>query len=142
MSPPTLNHIDLLVVDSESKDYRKLSIEALEAELVWHHADDGHQALQIASGKHVSLWFSNMQLADMSGIELLRLIKSVRPAVPFYLVSNHYSADEERKARAAGAAGYLSKPADHTWFEICRTTLARIKVRAGPSRRVNASRVS
>ncbi len=125
-------HIDLLVVDREAKDYRELSGEALDANLIWKHVHDGHQALHISSGKNVRLWISNMQLPDMSGIELLEIVRAKRPETPFYLVSDDYSAEQERLARAAGAAGYLSKPADHTWFEICRSTLARMRARASP----------
>lgn len=131
-------NLDLLVVDSKAEDYRDLSNEVQDANLNWKHANDGHHALQLSSGKNIRLWFSNMQLPDMSGIELLEIVRAKRPATLFYLVSDEYSAEEERQARAAGAAGYLSKPADHTWLEICCSTLARMRARASPQSRKDA----
>ena len=142
MTPHIAKTIDLLVVDDKVADYQILAAEIREADFVWQQANDGHRALQVASGNKVRLWISNMQLPDMSGIELLQLIRAKRPAAAIYLVSDHYSADEERQARAAGAAGYLCKPADQTWFDLCQTTLARITVRAGPHARANPSGVT
>lgn len=132
MSPHMPKHIDLLVVDSEVEDYRKITAEFAEADITLQLVTDGHHALQVASGKDVRLWISNMYLPDMSGIELLRITRVKRQSTPFYLVSNDYSPEEERKARAAGAAGYLTKPADSTWFEICRSTLVHLRARASP----------
>ncbi len=132
MPPHIATEIDLLVVDSEAKDYHKLSKELDAADVPLVHANDGHHALCLASGKTVRLWISNMQLPDMSGIDLLKIVRAKRPMTPFYLVSNNYSVELERQARAAGAAGYLHKPADHTWFEICCSTLARLGARASP----------
>lgn len=117
--------LDLLIVDDNRTQYPKLMKAAKEVGLDFAHAYDGHEALQLISLRPPRLWVVNMSLPDMTGIELLRLIKAKRPTTPFYLVSDSYSADDELAARAAGASGYLSKPVTLTWLELCRATLAR-----------------
>lgn len=117
--------LDLLIVDGNLAQYPWLAAAAKEAGLEVAHALDGHQALQLVSAKPARLWVANLVLPDMSGIDLLRLVKARRPTIPFYLVSNTYSAADELSARAAGAAGYLCKPVSLAWLELCRATLAR-----------------
>ncbi len=117
--------LDLLIVDSNRVQYPTLATSAKKAELEFAHAYDGHQALRFAAPHSPRLWIVNMVLPDMTGVELLRLIKAKRPSVPFYLISDTYSAEDELAARVAGASGYLSKPLSLTWFELCRAALAR-----------------
>ncbi len=117
--------LDLLIVDGNRTQYPTLMKAAKEAGLEFSHAYDGHEALQLVSRRPPRLWVVNMSLPDMTGIELLRLIKAKRPTTPFYLVSDSYSAEDELAARASGATGYLSKPVTLTWLELCRATLAR-----------------
>lgn len=117
--------LDLLIVDGNLKQYPRLTATAKEAGWEVAYAEDGHQALQLVSARPARLWVANLVLPDMSGIDLLRLIKAKRPSTPFYLVSDTYSAADELAARAAGAAGYLCKPVSLAWFELCRAALAR-----------------
>ncbi len=117
--------LDLLIVDGNLTQYPWLAAAAKEAGWEVAHAADGHQALQLVSAKPARLWVANLVLPDMSGIDLLRLIKAKRPTTPFYLVSDTYSAADELATRAAGAAGYLCKPVSLAWLELCRATLAR-----------------
>jgi DNA-binding response OmpR family regulator len=121
----TTQQLDLLVVDGNRMQYPTLVLAAKETGLEIAHAFDGHHALQVVATQPARLWIANMTLPDMTGIELLRLIKAKRPATPFYLVSDHYSAEEELAARAAGATGYLSKPVNLAWLELCRAALSR-----------------
>ncbi len=125
--------VDLMVVDAEEETYRPLLQALVAAGLNYQQAYDGHQALQIAAGSSARLWITNLHLPDMSGIELLQIVKATRPRTLFYLVSDQYSAQDEILARSTGAAGYLSKPANRNWLELCQTTLSRSSVRAGPS---------
>lgn len=118
------NSLDLLVVDDGSH-YATLTAAAKESGLHMSVVADGHSALQLASKRPPRVWMANLALADMSGVELLQLVRSRRSATPFYLISNRYSADDELSARTAGATGYLCKPVNSTWLEFCRAALAR-----------------
>lgn len=117
--------LDLLVVDDEDAHYASLVAIAKESGLHMSVAADGHSALQLASKRPPHVWMANLALADMSGVELLQLVRARRPATPFYLISNRYSADDELAARTAGATGFLCKPANASWLEFCRAALAR-----------------
>jgi DNA-binding response OmpR family regulator len=120
----TINALDLLVVDDDSH-YASLTAAAKESGLHVSVVADGHAALQLASKRPPRVWMANLALADMSGVELMHLIRARRPATPFYLISNRYSADDELTVRTAGATGYLCKPVNSTWLEFCRAALAR-----------------
>jgi CheY-like chemotaxis protein len=124
--------VDILVVDPRVEHYHAFSAAMSELGISYQSARDGHQALQFAARKPGRIWLANLQLPDMTGIELLRLVRAKRPTTPFYLVSDFYSPEDERQARAAGAAGYFSKPVNLSWLEHCRGMLSRQAVRAGP----------
>lgn len=120
----TINSLDLLVVDDDSH-YASLTAAAKESGLHVSVVADGHAALQLASKRPPRVWMANLALADMSGVELMQVVRARRSATPFYLISNRYSADDELTARTAGATGYLCKPVNATWLEFCRAALAR-----------------
>jgi CheY-like chemotaxis protein len=96
--------VDILVVDPRVEHYHAFSAAMSELGISYQSARDGHQALQFAARKPGRIWLANLQLPDMTGIELLRLVRAKRPTTPFYLVSDFYSPEDERQARAAGAA--------------------------------------
>lgn len=121
----TTEQIDLLIVDGQDAEYVSLSNDAARHGLQIAQACSGHQALQLASARPARVWVANLQLPDMTGIELFKLIKAKRVGTPFYLVSDRYSPDDELAARAVGATGYLSKPVNATWLDFCRAALAR-----------------
>lgn len=128
----TQEPIDLIVVDEDEEQYTSLAASLVSAGMQMAHAIDGHSALQIVAARPPQLWLANMILDDMSGIELMHLVRAKRRVVPFYLVSDAYHARDEVAARAAGATGYLSKPVNETWTVICLEALAHRMVRAGP----------
>lgn len=117
--------IDVLIVDKNSAQYAMFLNSVTEWNLQFAQASDGHQALQLVSASPPRIWLANLVLPDMSGIELLRLVKAKRPSTPFYLVSDEYSPDDELAVRAAGATGYLSKPVSLSWLDMCRAALSR-----------------
>jgi two-component system invasion response regulator UvrY len=51
----------------------------------------------------------DMSLPGMSGIDILKMIVRERPDLPVLILSMHPAAQFERRALAAGAAGYLTK---------------------------------
>jgi two-component system, chemotaxis family, chemotaxis protein CheY len=132
MNIPNRECLDVLVVDQDRSQFQLLADAIGEAGYLFHHAIDGYGALQLTSARPSRLWLANMQLSDTPGVELLKIIKAKRPNVPFYLLSDDYSVADELAARAAGATGYLNKPVDESWIELCLATLSRRTVRAGP----------
>src|SRR5437868_5334612 len=59
----------------------------------------------------VGLVLSDINMPGMSGIELLRTVKAVAPALPFILLSGIYEQSLAIDAMRIGATDYLLKPA-------------------------------
>lgn len=75
---------------------------------------DGMAALGWLSSaqEHVDLWFSDINMPGMNGIDLLRNVKQVAPDLPFILVSGLCDLPMAQGALRAGATDYLLKPVD------------------------------
>lgn len=106
----------ILLVDDDLDD-RQLVRTALEqahidAELV--EADDGVKALEILARRVPRLVFLDLKLPRLDGFEVLRRLR-LDPrlaAVPVLVYSGSDERSDVERAYAAGADGYLRKPAD------------------------------
>jgi CheY-like chemotaxis protein len=58
------------------------------------------------------LILSDINMPGMSGLEFLPRAKAVRPDVPVVMITAYGDAETERRARAGGAEGFLTKPID------------------------------
>jgi PAS domain S-box-containing protein len=78
------------------------------------HAFQGRMGLELARTGHADIVLLDLHLPDMTGIEVLGQIRSdpVTAHVPVYVVSADATAGQVARMRAAGAAGYLTKPID------------------------------
>jgi DNA-binding NarL/FixJ family response regulator len=102
----------IIVADSRPRDYRNLV--QLTGDNRWHlhFFTTGYAAIRFGSA--ADLWIVNTQLPDMSGFDLFELLGERAARAPTFIVSDQYSADEERRACGCGAALYLSKDANHS----------------------------
>ena len=75
-------------------------------------AGDGNEALKILRSNDVSLIMCDINMPNMSGIELLKAIKEEKLAVgvPIVMVTTETSEPQVRQAILYGARGYLKKP--------------------------------
>jgi putative nucleotidyltransferase with HDIG domain len=65
----------------------------------------------LASGKQsVDLLFSDINMSGMSGLHLLRTVRTVSPKLPFILISGACDLALAKEALRAGATDYLLKP--------------------------------
>lgn len=123
---------DVIVVDAISGDYEQL-IQELGGDCVrsaWYAT--GEDALRAASASASTVWIVNIRLPDMSGISFLRHLRRRTLHGHVLLVSDVYSADDERIARSAGATAYLCKPVQAVWLVGCRRRCRSTAIRAGP----------
>lgn len=58
------------------------------------------------------LMLLDVRLPGMDGIEVLRRVKELRPALPVILLTGQAGAKDGIEGMKLGAAGYLSKPVD------------------------------
>jgi two-component system cell cycle response regulator DivK len=80
-------------------------------------ASTSNQALELLKTFTPALILMDMELPGRDGLSLTRLLKSMSPtaAVPVVAMTGHTGLQWRHDARAAGCAGFISKPIDvHT----------------------------
>ena len=110
--------LKVLVVD-DSSTARLLITEALSASskrreraLRISEAADGFEALRQLPRGAFDLVLTDINMPTLSGLELIRMIRA-RPEhrnLPIVAISTEREPDDARRAREAGADGYLGKP--------------------------------
>lgn len=85
-------------------------------------ANDGSEALAKCKMRAFDLVLMDIRMAQMDGIEALRLIKDYNPAIPVLIMTAYSSVDSAVQALKAGAYDYLTKPLD---MELVRLTIER-----------------
>ena len=72
----------------------------------------GGDALRIVRESHPDLVLLNLQLPDMSGLDVARALKAdtATQAIPVVAVTAFAMQEDEEKAREAGCDGYVTKP--------------------------------
>ena len=72
-------------------------------------AASGDEALALARANHYDLALLDMSMPGLSGIELLKRLKSEKPAMRLLVLSMHGEQQYAARALKAGASGYLTK---------------------------------
>ena len=77
-------------------------------------ASDGRMALDMIAAKRYGLVLSDWNMAPMTGIELLRILRQSpsTASIPFIIVTAERQDQNMHLARDAGANAYLVKPFD------------------------------
>ena len=117
----------ILVVDDEP-DVEVLFRQQFRRDLrtgrfVMEFAQSGPAALQRisdAEGVSLILILSDINMPEMTGLELLPKAKALRPDVPIIMITAYGDAETKRKALESGAEALLTKPID---FEALRSEI-------------------
>jgi CheY-like chemotaxis protein len=78
------------------------------------------QRITDARGVQLILILSDINMPEMSGLELLPKAKALRPDVPVIMITAYADAETKRKALQNGAEAFLTKPID---FGVLRTEI-------------------
>ena len=111
-----MNHL-ILVVDDEP-DTELLFKQQFRRDLragrfAMEFAQSAPSALErLSDTADVSLILSDVNMPGMSGLELLPKARSLRPGVPFIMITAYGDADTQRRAFEGGADALLIKPID------------------------------
>jgi len=73
-------------------------------------AADAIEALKILSDEKVDLLVCDIKMPDITGIALLKKVKSVNPELPVIMITAYASTDEAIEAMKLGAFDYITKP--------------------------------
>ncbi len=75
-------------------------------------APDGKQALQFIDSAYdfINLVVCDWNMPAMTGVELLRQLRSVDPAMPFLMITGRGDMESIVEAKTSGVTGYIKKP--------------------------------
>ncbi|MFT5726434.1 MAG: two-component system response regulator PilR (NtrC family) [Desulforhopalus sp.] len=100
----------VLIVDDERgmRDFLKILLEKEGHKVIT--ANRGQKALEILESKTIDLVVSDIRMPELSGIELLEIIKENTPELPVIMITAFASPDDAVMAMKNGAFDYISKP--------------------------------
>ena len=102
----------ILVVD-DSSTMRMIIVKSLrqagiEAEVV--EAGGGKEGMQKIAEGGVDLVLSDVNMPDITGIEMVKVVKTKFPKLPVVMVTTESSPEMRQKMADAGANGVITKP--------------------------------
>ena len=100
----------VLIVDDEKgiRDLFRMVFEKNNIQVV--SAENAEEALRLQEKEMVHVMFLDLQLPEMTGIELCKKIKFSEPACICYAVTGYTSIYEINNCREAGFDDYFAKP--------------------------------
>src|SRR5215213_1934185 len=99
----------VLVVEDHESERRAVS-QILKSEgFTVYGAENADKAMGYID-ENIDVVLSDLQMGDVSGIDLLNLWKQRKPDVQFVLLTGHSSVDSAVQAIKAGAYHYVTKP--------------------------------
>lgn len=104
----------ILVVDDEAAIREALEMLLQEWGFDVRPAADGEKAKQLVETYDPDIVVSDVVLPQLSGLELLRLLKIGNPSRPVILITAHATVDLAVEAMKQGAYDFVNKPLDYT----------------------------
>ena len=111
----------LLIVDDDIAHRTMLRI-LLDWQYEIFEADDGSTAIEEAGKRHFDLILMDIRMPEVTGIEALSQIRSLRPDVPIIMMTAYLSDEIAAQSKDKGAFDCLCKPFD---FEELKQTIER-----------------
>jgi two-component system, NtrC family, response regulator PilR len=102
----------ILVVDDEQSMRELLAIVLRREGYDVMLADNGHAAVELLEREPVDVLISDINMPDMSGVEVLRAAKKVDQDILGIMITAFASTETAIEAMRLGACDYLSKPFD------------------------------
>lgn len=101
-------------------------------------ASDGQQASQLVENRHPDIVLSDVVMPEMSGLQLLRVLRGSNQNRPVILITAHGSVDVAVEAMKQGAHDFLTKPLDYSKLKsIVLAAQREIKTRESSRRLVS-----
>ena len=100
---------ELLVADDDAEFRRTLRL-VLEPHVELCEAACGEEAVEIVRTRKVDLVLLDMHMQALSGLDTLRLLKSLRAALPCIIITASFTDELRRSAAEADAFSVLKKP--------------------------------
>ncbi len=120
MNRKQLDELKVLVVDDQSE--ARALVRNMLMEIGVHQvfeSADGREALSFidAAFDFVDFIICDWNMPAMTGVELLRQLRTVDPNMPFLMVTGRGDMDSVTEAKISGVTGYIRKPYSSAQFE-------------------------
>ncbi|UCH92474.1 MAG: sigma-54-dependent Fis family transcriptional regulator [Candidatus Aminicenantes bacterium] len=102
--------VKILVVDDDLSIRNMLSIVLKTSGYEVTTVDSGESALKRLNTESFDLVISDIKMPGISGIELLKKIKTINPEIPMIMITAFASANDAVEAMKRGAEDYITKP--------------------------------
>ncbi|MBL4574725.1 MAG: response regulator [Opitutaceae bacterium] len=108
---PTPVKKTLLVVDDEEGPRQSLRM-VFRNDYNVETVESGEKAIEFASNNTVHVVTLDIRMAGISGIEVLKTLKSINPKIEIIMLTAYETLETARQAIRLGACDYLNKPFD------------------------------
>ena len=108
-----LSSMKILVVEDQSEARAMMRNMLMELGISQiFEAPDGHQALKFIDNAFdfVDLIICDWNMPTMTGVELLRQLRTVDAEMPFLMVTGRSDLESVVEAKSSGVTGYIRKP--------------------------------
>jgi two-component system chemotaxis response regulator CheY len=105
----------ILVVDDSATIRQQVSIALKQAGFTTVEAADGHEGLaQIDANREIALVVCDVNMPNMDGLEMVAIVKrkDEHKALPILMLTTEGQPSLIRRAKDAGAVGWIVKPFD------------------------------
>jgi DNA-binding NtrC family response regulator len=106
----TMTNKTILLVDDDASLRRVLSHHLTEAGYQVLTAADGKEGLSVFTEQQVDLVITDIQMPELSGLEMMRRISVMSPDVMVLVITAHGSIETAVEAMKLGAYDYITKP--------------------------------
>ncbi|MGB5987342.1 MAG: response regulator [Desulfobacterales bacterium] len=107
-----MKHFDILIVDDEQRYAdmlaRRLGLRGLTCVVRY----DGETALDAVAQAPIAAVILDLRLPDLYGLEVLKRIKSSRPATAVIILTGHGTEYDRQQCMSLGAHAFMNKPLD------------------------------
>jgi two-component system NtrC family response regulator len=100
----------ILVVDDDESLRRVTQVQLQQAGYAVEVANSGKQALEVLHNRSIDLVLTDLKMAGMSGLELLRSLQTEQPDTIVILMTAYGTIETAVEAVKAGAYDYITKP--------------------------------
>jgi DNA-binding NtrC family response regulator len=104
--------IKLLLVDDEDDFRSTLASRLRKRKLDVLDVNEGSKALEVIRTKPIDVAVIDVKMPGMDGLEVLRQVKSINPAIEVIMLTGHASVESGIEGMKSGAFDYLMKPCD------------------------------
>ncbi|MBI5968708.1 MAG: diguanylate cyclase [Deltaproteobacteria bacterium] len=102
--------VHILIVEKNAEIYQPLADTFQEAGYFTEVAHNGKQAINMAKEFFYNIAVMEVELPDMKGLDLLRVMKGIHPDTSLIFITGNPSLQDSVDALNAGASAYLLKP--------------------------------